>query len=196
MKDGSDARRPMRKFHSRFLFRVAQVPSPRNGSFSQSRGLEAEAETDELPAVKSSFDSVFSRFGLSQSSGRVHQHGLARRARNASHHHLRNPCTVPDKSEHEGSQFGRRLQHRNRKTHPQRQRDHQQHGTIPHYHISFNIRFVEFKLKSQLMEPTPDGHRAPIAELFRSSSFRSVNTQTPVKSCSANSSSGKHSIDQ
>jgi len=44
-----------------------------------------------------------------------------------------------------------------------------------------------------LMEPTPDGHRAPIAELFRSSSFRSVNTQTPVKSCSANSSSGNSS---
>ena len=41
------------------------------------------------------------------------------------------------------------------------------------------------------MEPTPDGHRAPIAELFKQSTCRSVDTQTPVNAYSTNSSSGK-----
>ena len=43
------------------------------------------------------------------------------------------------------------------------------------------------------MEPTPDGHRAPIAELInkRNNSCRSVDTQTPVKAYSTNSSSGE-----
>lgn len=42
-----------------------------------------------------------------------------------------------------------------------------------------------------MMEPTPDGHRAPIAELFkRNNTCRSVDTQTPVKAYSTNSSSG------
>lgn len=42
----------------------------------------------------------------------------------------------------------------------------------------------------KLMEPTPDGHRAPIAELFKHNTCRSVDTQTPVRAYSANSSSG------
>lgn len=41
------------------------------------------------------------------------------------------------------------------------------------------------------MEPTPDGHRAPIAELFKHNTCRSVDTQTPVTAYSTNSSSGK-----
>jgi len=54
---------------------------------------------------------------------------------------------------------------------------------------------------AKLNEPTPDGHRAPIAELFKTSPTsghqRSVNTQTPVfpaaASGSTNSSSGNSS---
>lgn len=47
------------------------------------------------------------------------------------------------------------------------------------------------------MEPTPDGHRAPIAELFkRNNSCRSVDTQTPVKAYSTNSSSGEYRVDK
>ncbi|XP_046439848.1 protein FAM117B-like [Daphnia pulex] len=47
---------------------------------------------------------------------------------------------------------------------------------------------------NKVMEPTPDGHRAPIAELFkRNNSCRSVDTQTPVKAYSTNSSSGTSS---
>ena len=43
------------------------------------------------------------------------------------------------------------------------------------------------------MEPTPDGHRAPIAELFRYNA-RTVNTQTPVnlQPNSTSSSSGNN----
>lgn len=47
---------------------------------------------------------------------------------------------------------------------------------------------------NKMMEPTPDGHRAPIAELFkRNNTCRSVDTQTPVKAYSTNSSSGASS---
>ena len=53
---------------------------------------------------------------------------------------------------------------------------------------------------AKLNEPTPDGHRAPIAELFHCSSSlsqqRSVNTQTPVAAPgSTHSSSGKSSME-
>ena len=45
-----------------------------------------------------------------------------------------------------------------------------------------------------MMEPTPDGHRAPIAELFKQNTCRSVDTQTPVTAYSTNSSSGNSSL--
>ena len=54
----------------------------------------------------------------------------------------------------------------------------------------FLVLFILLSLNiHQMLEPTPDGHRAPVAELFKSNR-RSVNTQTPIQAYSTNSSSG------